>query len=185
MPNPGVRCFQGAFATTKAPWKNFSLKIWCNPLISLDSNERIQGNPSFYNPQNLGFSQAKRDVPRKPKPDQRAASRTASRGSQTDSIQMHSGLGLLSALMNGHQSQRGRTAAGIVTGFGAQPIEMGRSAPRAPPLEPPGRAYLNCAPSRSIVGRNAGNEVAIIATSSTAIGSRVASPMTRKLIAIR
>jgi hypothetical protein len=28
-----------------------------NPLISLDPDEEIQGNPSFYNPQNLGFSQ--------------------------------------------------------------------------------------------------------------------------------
>ena len=36
-----------------------------------------------------------------------------------------------------------------------------------------------------MVGRKAGKEVAIIATSSTAIGSSVASPMTRKLIAIR
>jgi hypothetical protein len=32
------------------------LKISGNPLISLDSVERIQGNPSFSNPQNLGFS---------------------------------------------------------------------------------------------------------------------------------
>jgi hypothetical protein len=36
--------------------KNFR-KIPCNPLISHVSDERIQGNPSFSNPQNRGFSQ--------------------------------------------------------------------------------------------------------------------------------
>ena len=51
------RRFHGAFETTKAPWKNLLPKISCNLLISLDPDERIQGNPSFYNPQNLGFSQ--------------------------------------------------------------------------------------------------------------------------------
>jgi hypothetical protein len=46
-------------------------------------------------------------------------------------------------------------------------------------------SYLNTAPSRSIVGRNSGKLVAIIEESSIATGSRLASPMTRKLIAIR
>ena len=93
---------------------------------------------------------------------------------------------MILVLRSRYQSQRGRNAPGKVTGFGAQPIEMERSAPKAlGPSTRPGRAYLNCAPSRSMVGRNAGKLVAIIATSSTAIGSRVASPMTRKLIAIR
>ena len=64
------------------------------PLIRLDSDERIQGNPSFSNPQNLGFSQRNGDVPRKPKPGRRTASRPPPRRSQTDSIQMHSGLTL-------------------------------------------------------------------------------------------
>jgi hypothetical protein len=36
-------------------------------LISLDSHERIQGNPSFSNPQNLAFSQRNRGETRKPK----------------------------------------------------------------------------------------------------------------------
>ena len=45
--------------------------------------------------------------------------------------------------------------------------------------------YANVAPSRSIAGRNVGKLVAIIAVSSTVIGSRLASPMTRKLMAMR
>jgi hypothetical protein len=36
--------------------KNFSTKIACNLLISLVSDERIQGNPRKYNVQNQGFS---------------------------------------------------------------------------------------------------------------------------------
>src|ERR1700733_5578482 len=35
--------------------KNFSRFYPCNPLISLDSDERIQGNPRKSNAQNLGF----------------------------------------------------------------------------------------------------------------------------------
>jgi hypothetical protein len=46
-------------------------------------------------------------------------------------------------------------------------------------------AHSKVAPSRSIVGRNSGKLVATIATSSIVIGSRLASPMMRKLIAIR
>ena len=91
-----------------------------NSLKSLDSDERIQGNPRKTNPDNQGFSRQNGPCSRKPK-----------------------------------------------------------SAPKDKILQ------LNCAPSRSIVGRNAGKEVAIIATSSTVIGSRLASPMMRKLIAIR
>jgi hypothetical protein len=45
----------GSFAPTKGARKNFALKISCNPLISIDSDERIQGNPRKYNPQTLGF----------------------------------------------------------------------------------------------------------------------------------
>jgi hypothetical protein len=47
--------------------KKFSTKIARNPLISLDSDERIQGNPSFSNPQKLGFSPPNGEAPRKPK----------------------------------------------------------------------------------------------------------------------
>jgi hypothetical protein len=60
--------FRGRFRDDKIARKKFVLKIACNPLISRDSDERIQGNPSFSNPQNLGFSQRNRRVPRKPKP---------------------------------------------------------------------------------------------------------------------
>jgi hypothetical protein len=67
-------------------------KISYNPLINLELYERIQGNPRKSNPQNLGFSQRNGHVPRKPKPGRRTASRPPSRRSQTDSIQMHSGL---------------------------------------------------------------------------------------------
>jgi hypothetical protein len=49
--------FRGLFRDDKSARKNLLLKNSCNPLISLDPDERIQGNPSFYNPQNLGFSQ--------------------------------------------------------------------------------------------------------------------------------
>ena len=49
--------FRRRFRDDKSARKNLLLKIPCNPLISLDSDERIQGNPSFSNPQNLGFSQ--------------------------------------------------------------------------------------------------------------------------------
>jgi hypothetical protein len=45
-------------------------RISRNPLISLDSDERIQGNPRKSNPENLGFSQRNSDEPRKPKPAQ-------------------------------------------------------------------------------------------------------------------
>ncbi len=47
--------------------KNFSTKIPRNPLISLDSDERIQGNPRKSNPQKQGFSQRNGDSPRKSK----------------------------------------------------------------------------------------------------------------------
>jgi hypothetical protein len=36
-------------------------------LISLDSDERIQGNPRKSNTQNMGFSQQNGEAPRKPK----------------------------------------------------------------------------------------------------------------------
>ncbi len=38
----------------------FSRRIPCNPLISLDSDERIQGNPSFSNPRFCGSPRRKR-----------------------------------------------------------------------------------------------------------------------------
>jgi hypothetical protein len=45
-----------------------SAKIQRNPLKRLDSDERIQGNPSFFNPYKQGFSRPKGHAPRKPKP---------------------------------------------------------------------------------------------------------------------
>ncbi len=48
--------FRRVFRGDKSARKKFLRKIACNPLISLDSDERIQGNPSFSNPQNQGFS---------------------------------------------------------------------------------------------------------------------------------
>jgi hypothetical protein len=47
--------------------KFLSAKIPCNPLKRLDSDERIQGNPSFSNPHKLGFSRSNGQRPRKPK----------------------------------------------------------------------------------------------------------------------
>ena len=42
-------------------------KIQRNPLKRLDSDERIQGNPSFSNPQKRGFPKPNGEAPRKPK----------------------------------------------------------------------------------------------------------------------
>jgi hypothetical protein len=42
-------------------------KIQRNPLKMLDSDERIQGNPSFSNPHKQGFSRPNGQEPRKPK----------------------------------------------------------------------------------------------------------------------
>jgi hypothetical protein len=77
--------FPRRFRDDKSARKKRPLKISYNPLISQDSDERIQGNPSFYNPQNLGFSQRKGDVPRKPKPGRRMASCPPSRGAKATS----------------------------------------------------------------------------------------------------
>jgi hypothetical protein len=57
MPNRGAAVSTALSRRQKSARKKCLLKISCNPLISLDSVERIQGNPSFSNPQNLGFSQ--------------------------------------------------------------------------------------------------------------------------------
>ena len=51
----------------KAHAKNFLAKIPRNPLISLDSDERIQGNPRKSNTQKRGFSQPNGQGPRKSK----------------------------------------------------------------------------------------------------------------------
>jgi hypothetical protein len=48
--------------------KFFPAKIQRNPLKRRVSDERIQGNPSFSNPQKLGFSRPNGHAPRKPKP---------------------------------------------------------------------------------------------------------------------
>jgi hypothetical protein len=56
-----------AAATAKGREKFPSAKIQRNPLKRLDSDERIQGNPSFSNPQKLGFLRTKGHEPRKPK----------------------------------------------------------------------------------------------------------------------
>src|ERR1700733_5231128 len=45
----------------------FPARISCNPLISLVSDERIQGNPSFSNSQEPWVSRPKGHVPRKSK----------------------------------------------------------------------------------------------------------------------
>src|ERR1700722_11699788 len=56
-------------ASDKRPRKNFDRFMPRNPLISLDSDEEIQGNPRKSNPHNWGFSQRNGQEPRKPKPD--------------------------------------------------------------------------------------------------------------------
>jgi hypothetical protein len=84
--------FQRRLRDDKSARKNYPLKISCNPLISIDSDERIQGNPRKSNPQNLGFSQPNRDVQENPnRVDDRRRARCRE-GAKPDSIQMHSGL---------------------------------------------------------------------------------------------
>src|SRR5271156_5887979 len=59
-----------------------------NPLISLDSDERIQGNPRESNPHEQGSSQRNGLGPRKPKRiDRTDVAGPLPRRSQTDSIQ--------------------------------------------------------------------------------------------------
>jgi hypothetical protein len=55
MPASWSPPFQGRSSDYEGARKNPLLKISCNPLISLDPDERIQGNPSFSNPKTLGF----------------------------------------------------------------------------------------------------------------------------------
>jgi hypothetical protein len=47
--------------------KNLGSFLPCNPLISLDPDERIQGNPRKSNPPKAGFSKLNSRGPRKPK----------------------------------------------------------------------------------------------------------------------
>ena len=47
--------------------KIFSRKFPCNPLICLDYDDRIQGNPSFSNPLGARLSQREGERPRKPR----------------------------------------------------------------------------------------------------------------------
>jgi ABC-type oligopeptide transport system ATPase subunit len=73
--------------------KNFARFMPGNPLISLDSDERIQGNPRKSNPHDRRFSQRNDQGPRKPKRTDRCRG-PLPRRSQTDSIQRQSGLEL-------------------------------------------------------------------------------------------
>jgi hypothetical protein len=56
-----------ARARRKSERKKLSPLFPGNPLISLDSDERIQGNPRKSNPHERGFSRRNGDWPRKPK----------------------------------------------------------------------------------------------------------------------
>ena len=58
--------FRRRFRDDKSARKNLLLKISCNPLISLDSDERIQGNPRKSNPPEQGFPRRNEEAPRKP-----------------------------------------------------------------------------------------------------------------------
>jgi hypothetical protein len=62
--------------------KFHSAKIQSNPLKRLDSDERIQGNPSFSNPQKRGLSRSNGQRPRKPKPTARSRARPMSPSSR-------------------------------------------------------------------------------------------------------
>ena len=54
-PRPPLPSRRHGVAMGKGGRKIFPAKTTRNPLISLDSDERIQGNPSFSNPQKRGF----------------------------------------------------------------------------------------------------------------------------------
>jgi hypothetical protein len=75
--------------------KFLSEKIQHNPLKMLDSDERIQGNPSLSNPHKRGFPRPNGQSPRKPKRADPTERRSLLLGekSRTDSIQMRSSLG--------------------------------------------------------------------------------------------
>src|SRR5580704_19557888 len=68
-PPPGLR------TSDKTTRKNFPLKILCNLLISLDSDEEIQGNPRKSNPDKRGSLKQNGGRPRKPKRTDRAMGR--------------------------------------------------------------------------------------------------------------
>jgi hypothetical protein len=67
-------------AGAKSAEKNFPGFFPLNPLISIDSDERIQGNPRKSNPHNPVFSQRNGEGPRKAKP----IGWTASQATQTE-----------------------------------------------------------------------------------------------------
>jgi hypothetical protein len=79
------------FRDPKKPQEKNFKKIPRNPLISLDLDERIQGNPSFSNPHNLGFSSEKATIQENPNPiDLDGLEMAPLRASRTDSIQRRS-----------------------------------------------------------------------------------------------
>jgi hypothetical protein len=65
--------FRLLFCDDKSARKNRLSKISRNPLISLDSNERIQGNPRESNSEKPWFPSQLVGSPRKPKPGRRRA----------------------------------------------------------------------------------------------------------------
>src|ERR1700722_19021303 len=72
MPNLGA-AVSTTLSRRQKRGKILLLKISCNPLISLDLNERIQGNPRKSKPHIRGFSQRNGDQPRKSKRIDRTA----------------------------------------------------------------------------------------------------------------
>jgi hypothetical protein len=106
--------FRRLFRDDTSARKKRILKISHNPLISLDSDEKIQGNPRKSNPQNLGFLQRNGRSPRKPKSGSTTASRPLSRRSQTTPSQCTavSTLGKMTAFAGGHNRRRLMTRRG-------------------------------------------------------------------------
>src|ERR1700722_19797580 len=108
MTNRG-RPLRRFFRADKGARKNFALKISCNPLISIDSDERIQGNPT---PQTLGFRSETATFQENPNrvDEQRRARRQEG---AKPSIRMHSALGVRSLY---HDN------AAVLTGASHSPI---------------------------------------------------------------
>jgi hypothetical protein len=80
MASTAVSLLPAPLGTEEAARKILARFIPHNPLISLDSDERIQGNPSEPNSHKLGFWRQNGHGPRKPKLDRIAVEKEQPRG---------------------------------------------------------------------------------------------------------
>jgi hypothetical protein len=105
-------------AAEEAPRKPFARSMPGNPLISLDSDERIQGNPRKSNSHESGSLRRNGQGPRKPKWIDRAALEKE----PTDSIRRQSGLArrapwMQRALVKGYSSSSPGSGLALAPGM--------------------------------------------------------------------